>query len=243
MEFVMGKHKPQHANGSTNEGGSKKDPEFYARLWFDALARFHRVGDPGNWQFTEQDVIDFLRSKLKQGMPTWKRLKIVEGILWYRNHVRKSATPRLEMIRSTLQRIDLNEKWNKEDQPIEEVVGKINPRESDVIQTLRKTLRLHRRAVNTEKAYVGKVRAFMRERGLKCLADFEEIGAVDVESHLTDLAVDGAVAATTQSQAFYGLLFLFEHVLKRDLGKIDAIRAKATNCIPTVLSKDEVGKV
>ncbi len=115
----MGKHKPQHANGSTNEGGSKKDPEFYARLWFDALARFHRVGDPGNWQFTEQDVIDFLRSKLKQGMPTWKRLKIVEGILWYRNHVRKSATPRLEMIRSTLQRIDLNEKWNKEDQPID----------------------------------------------------------------------------------------------------------------------------
>ncbi len=32
-------------------------------------------------------------------------------------------------------------------------------------------------------------------------------------------------------------------MLKRDLGKIDAIRAKATNCIPTVLSKDEVGKV
>ncbi len=91
----------------------------------------------------------------------------------------------------------MNEKWNKEDQPIEEEGRKINPRESDVIQTLRKTLRLHRRAVNTEKAYVGKVRAFMRERGLKCLADFEEIGAVDVESHLTDLAVDGAVAATT----------------------------------------------
>ncbi len=77
----MGKHKPQHANGSTNEGGSKKDPEFYARLWFDALARFNRVGDPGNWQFTEQDVIDFLRSKLKQGCRPGKRLRSWKGSL------------------------------------------------------------------------------------------------------------------------------------------------------------------
>ena len=243
MEISMQKVQPVHGPGTSTETGPKKDREFYARLWFSALAQFHQVNEPGNWQFTEQHVIDFLRSKLKQGMPSWKRLKIVEGLLWYRNHIRKTSTPRLEVIRATLQKRVHDEKLAQDDLPIEEVAGKINPREPDVIQLLRKTLRLHRKAVNTEKAYVSKVRAFMKERGLKSLADFDGIGAIDVESHLTDLAVDGGVAAPTQAQAFYGLLFLFEHVLKRDFGKIDAIRASSTNRIPTVLSREEVSQV
>ena len=92
--------------------------------------------------------------------------------------------------------------------PIEDVVGKINPREPDVIQQLRRKMRLMGRAYNTEKAYVQKVNAFMADRGLKNLADFGPIGASDVESHLTDLAVDGDVAPSTQDQAFYALLFL-----------------------------------
>ena len=54
------------------------------------------------------------------------------------------------------------------------------------------------RAFNTEKAYVQKVRAFMADRGLKNLADFGPVSASDVEAHLTDLAVDGDVAPSTQ---------------------------------------------
>jgi len=52
---------------------------------------------------------------------------------------------------------------------------------------------------NTEKVYTGKVIAFMHGRGLKDLSDFAGIGAADVEAHLTDLAVDGDVAPTTQN--------------------------------------------
>ena len=92
------------------------------------------------------------------------------------------------------------------------------------------------RAYNTEKAYVQKVNAFMADRGLKNLADFGPIGASDVEAHLTDLAVDGDVAPSTQDQAFYALLFLFEHVLKRHFGKINAIRSTKAPRIPTVNS-------
>ena len=47
----------------------------------------------------------------------------------------------------------------------------------------------------TENSYVGKVKAFMAARGLRCLADFENITSKDAEAHLTDLAVDGEVAA------------------------------------------------
>jgi len=96
---------------------------------------------------------------------------------------------------------------------------------------------------NTEKAYTGKVIAFMHDRGLKNLSDFAGIGAADVEAHLTDLAVDGDVAPTTQNQAFYALLFLFEHVLKRDIGKINALRSTKAPRIPSVMSKAEVVRV
>jgi integron integrase len=66
------------------------------------------------------------------------------------------------------------------------------------------------------------------------------ISGSDVESHLTDLAVDGNVAPSTQNQAFHALLFLFEHVLKRDFGRIQAIRASKGKQIPTVLSEREI---
>ncbi|MFY8201206.1 MAG: integron integrase [Pirellula staleyi] len=223
--------------------GQQETAEKFAHLWFDGMARFHRVKDPCTWEFDEQHVIAYLRSKLSTRMPTWKRLKIIEGLIWYRNHVRKSATPRLEPIRTKLREMIAQERQSQDEEPIEDVVGKINPREPDVIQALRRSLRVQGKAFNTERAYVQKVRAFMEDRGLKNQSDFECIGAADVESHLTDLAVDGNVAPSTQNQAFCALLFLFEHVLKRDFGQINASRSTKSPRIPTVMSKSEVIRV
>ena len=95
----------------------------------------------------------------------------------------------------------------------------------------------------TENSYVGKVKAFMAARGLRCLADFEKITSKDVEAHLTDLAVDGDVAPSTQNAAFHGLLKFFEIVLEREMGKIEAIRAKKKKYIPTILAPEEVSSV
>lgn len=225
--------------------GRQELAEKYSRVWFTGMAKFHGVPHPETWEFDETHVIAFLRSRLQQGMPTWKRLKAVEGIIWYRNRIRKSATPRLEPIRAKLQEILVAEKHRQADgdAPMEDVVGKIDPREPDVIQALRRTLRLQGKAFNTEKAYVQKVRAFMVDRGIKNLVDFEGIGGPDVEAHLTDLAVDGDVAPSTQNQAFHALLFLFEHVLKRDFGKINALRSTKAPRIPSVMSKSEVTQV
>ena len=89
---------------------------------------------------------------------------------------------------------------------------------------------------NSEKAYVGNVSAFMEDLGLKTLADFEGIGAAEVEAHLTDLAVDGNVAPSTQNRAYYALQYLFEHVFKRDFGEINALRSTKAPRIPTVMS-------
>jgi integron integrase len=204
------------------------------------LAQFHRVQQPAIWDFNEQHVIDFLRARLRSGAPAWKRLRIVEGLISYRNRVRKSSTPRLEPIRQKLQELVIRERFRDDTQAIEEVAGTIDPNEPDVIGQLRRTMRLQRKQYNTEKAYVKWVRRFMRERCLKAAADFSEIGPTDVEAFLTDLAVDGNVSPSTQDQAFYALLFLFEHVLKRDLGSVNAIRSGKPKRIPSVLSEPEV---
>ena len=60
---------------------------------------------------------------------------------------------------------------------------------------------------------------------------------------MTDLAVDGDVAPSTQNQSFYALQYFFENVLKRHLGDIDATRSTKAKRIPTVMSKSEVGRV
>lgn len=60
-----------------------KSPEDWARIWFAKLSKFHQIRDPQVWCFAEDDVIAFLRAKLKAGVPAWKRLKIVQGLIVY----------------------------------------------------------------------------------------------------------------------------------------------------------------
>lgn len=227
----------------TRTAGQGSGQEDWASIWFGKLARFHRIKQPEHWQFTEQHVIDFLRSRLKAGTPAWKRLRIVEGLIGYRNRERQSQTPRLEPIRAKLQEIALREKYQDDEETIEEVAGKVDPDDPDIVQQMQRTMRLQRKRLNTERAYLKWLRRFMRERCLKSASDFADIGPADVESFLTDLAVDGDVAPSTQDQAFYSLLFLFEHVLKRDLGMINAIRSDKQKRIPTVMSEAEVTAV
>lgn len=50
---------------------------------------------------------------------------------------------------------------------------------------------------------------------------------------LSDLAVRGRVAASTQNQAFAALLFLYREVLDRELEGLDsAVRARAPRHLP-----------
>jgi hypothetical protein len=53
------------------------------------------------------------------------------------------------------------------------------------------------------------------------------MGVPEIEAFLSHLAVTEKVCASTQNQALSALLFLYQQVLKQELGRrIDAIRAK-----------------
>jgi len=216
----------------------------WAEIWFGKLCAHHRRSKEPGWEFGVADVIAFLRSKRDLGVPAWKRLKIINGLLVYRRFVQHGPIDSLLPIREKMLEIVNVERSRAEGYAtIEESVGKIDPRESDAIQAFRRAMRKAGLALKTERSYVGKLRAFMAERGLTCLADFTSITGADVEAHLTDLAVDGNVAPSTQNAAFHGLLKFFELVLKRDMGQIEAIRASKGKQIPTVMSTDEVALV
>ncbi len=72
----------------------------------------------------------------------------------------------------------------------------------------------------------------------------EKLTVDDVKSFLTFLAVEKKVSASSQNQAFNGLLFFFRNVLKKEFGKIDGVvRAKQKPYIPVVLSRKEVNRI
>ena len=69
-------------------------------------------------------------------------------------------------------------------------------------------------------------------------------GAEQVTAFLTDLAVQGRVAAATQGQALSAILFLYRHVLQLDLPWLDGlVRAHRPKRLPAVLSREEVRAV
>ena len=68
-------------------------------------------------------------------------------------------------------------------------------------------------------------------------------GTDKVELFLSDLAVNGHVAASTQNQAFNALLFLYGQVLPRPFENVQAVRADRPVRVPVVLTPDEVKRV
>jgi integron integrase len=221
----------------------------WAQVWFSQMANFHRKRSGGqsdlkSWDFTQEEVIAFLQSKRDAGMPAWKRGKVLHGLLVYRRMVQEKPIDKFSWIGDKLLKIAQRERANREGyDTIEEAIGVIDTREIDAVQELRRAMRRQGLAKDSEKAYVGKLKAFMSDRGLTCLADFDGIGSRDVEAHLTDLAVDGNVSPSAQNVAFNALKKFFTAVLKRDMGEINAIRASKGKMVPTVMSSREVRDV
>jgi integron integrase len=65
-----------------------------------------------------------------------------------------------------------------------------------------------------------------------------------IEAFLTDLAVHGNVAASTQNQAMNALVFLYKRALKHALPeRINAVRASKKINVPVVMTREEVAAV
>jgi integron integrase len=71
-----------------------------------------------------------------------------------------------------------------------------------------------------------------------------EMAEPEINAFLTHLAVGGHVSASTQNQALSALLFLYRHVLDREIGRlVDVIRARKPARLPIVMTRDEIRAV
>lgn len=106
-----------------------------------------------------------------------------------------------------------------------------------LLERMQRAIRVRHYSIRTEEAYLSWIRrffAFTRRHP-------RELSADEVNRFLTDLAVRGRIAASTQRQALSAILFLYREVLKLDPPWIENIvRARQPKRLPTVLSKDEV---
>jgi integron integrase len=107
-----------------------------------------------------------------------------------------------------------------------------------LLDQVRGKIRLKHYSLRTEQAYSDWIRRYIRFHGTR---HPREMGAAEVESFLTHLAVEGKVAASTQNQAKSALLFLYKEVLESELPWLDNVeQAKAPKRLPVVLTRAEV---
>lgn len=113
--------------------------------------------------------------------------------------------------------------------------------EPKLLDRMRAALRTRHYSARTEKAYLLWVRRFITFYRMR---HPDEMGEDEVNAFLTHLAVDLGVSASTQTQALSALLFLYRHVVGRDLGSMGTlVRARKSERLPVVMTRAEVRAV
>ncbi|WP_440998221.1 phage integrase N-terminal SAM-like domain-containing protein, partial [Arhodomonas sp. SL1] len=105
-------------------------------------------------------------------------------------------------------------------------------RKPRLMDQARRTLRVKRYSIRTEKSYCYWIRFFIRYSGVRHPAT---MGEPEVRAFLEYLAVERKVAAATQNRALNALVFLYAKVLERPLGDIGRVtRARRPQRPPCV---------
>ncbi len=110
-----------------------------------------------------------------------------------------------------------------------------------LLDRLRLELRLRHYSPRTEEAYVGWARRYVLFHGKQ---HPRELGAAEISSFLSHLAVEERVAAATQNQALNALAFLYLRVLGVPMPELEhLVRAQRPKRLPVMLSREEVRRL
>lgn len=110
-----------------------------------------------------------------------------------------------------------------------------------LLERLRHHIRMLHSSSRTEEAYVSRVRRFILFHQKRHPA---QMGDEEIRQHLSHLASDEGVAASTQNQAASAILFLYRDVLGVELGYVAGVeRAKRPARVPTELTRAEARRL
>jgi len=113
---------------------------------------------------------------------------------------------------------------------------------SALLNQVRDIMRTRRYSLQTEKTYIYWMKKYIHFHHVR---HPKEMGANEIGAFLTHLAVNENVAATTQNQAMFALLFLYKEVLSIELERLGGkfTSAKQATRVPVVLTREEVAAV
>ena len=128
----------------------------------------------------------------------------------------------------------------KTSQQVKQDRSKWDPKKREAVDGLLREIQVQHLAEKTGESYSGWLASYIdfarRHPDLKKPDDC-------VHAYLSYLATMRRVSSSTQNQALNALIFYFRHVKKIELGKIDAVRAKKSEYIPTVFTKQEISAI
>ncbi len=118
---------------------------------------------------------------------------------------------------------------------------KFKPQSIKIMDQVREVLRYHHYAKRTEEAYVKWILAFIRFNDTR---HPKLLGKKEIESFLSDMAMNKNYAASTQNLAFNAIIFLYKQVLDLPIADdLDPVRSKKPVRLPVVLSQGETRKL
>ncbi len=113
----------------------------------------------------------------------------------------------------------------------------ITRRPGSLLNSMRETCRRKNLAASTERTYIQWIRRYVQFHDLQ---HPDDLSAENVSDYLSHLATNRKVAASTQNQALNAIVFLYKHVLDRDLEEFSSfIRARKPKKLPVVLTATE----
>ena len=110
-----------------------------------------------------------------------------------------------------------------------------------LLDRLREALCSRHYSRRTEQTYCHWVKRFIYFHNVRHPTEMAE---PEINAFLTHLAVKEKVSASTQNQALSALLFLYRHVIGREVGDLgEVIRARKPTRLPVVMTREEVKAV
>lgn len=112
---------------------------------------------------------------------------------------------------------------------------------SKLLDQVSEQIRLRHYSYRTEKTYKQWIKQYILYHNKTHPQDLD---GKALNAYLTHLAMEKKVSASTQNLARNAVLFLYKHVLKKDIGNSkDYVIAKRSRKIPTVFSQDEAKQI
>jgi integron integrase len=198
----------------------EKNVFFYA-LWASKFLIYSNKKHVPPDQYQENAVIEFIESlKSNPAMSDWQIRQAGDAIRLYYFHYRGFKPKHLS-------------------------AGKSADFAPELLTEAKRLIRLKHYSYSTEKTYLQWIKRFLdyvKQTGRKeTVADVE---TVDCKNFLSHLALQERVSSSTQNQAFNAILFLFRHVLCKDMGNMaETVRAKRGQKLPVVFSVEEVKRL